>query len=62
MFRKKCIKIFLILWEYKHSGDLKAPAINIQYEKSYLFDPLSVTKWNHILIKKELRIIKQSHL
>lgn len=62
MLRKKHIKILLFLWEYKHDGDLKAPAINIQYEKSYLFDPLNVTKWNDILINKELHNIKHDHL
>jgi hypothetical protein len=62
MLRKKHIKIFLFLWEYKHDGDLKAPANNIQYKKSYLFDPLNVTKWNRILINKELHNIKHNHL
>lgn len=38
---------------------MKAPAINIQYEKSYLFDPLNVTKWNHSLINKELHILNK---
>lgn len=62
MLRKKHIKIFLFLWEYKHDGDLKAPANNIQYKKSYLFDPLNVTKWNLILINKELHNIKHNRL
>jgi hypothetical protein len=62
MFRKKHIKIFLFLWEYKHGRDLKAPAINIQYKKSYLLDPLNVTKWSHILINKEFHNVKQNHL
>lgn len=57
MLRKKHIKIFLFLWEYKHDGDLKAPANNIQYKKSYLFDPLNVTKWNRIPINKELTLL-----
>lgn len=30
-------------------------------QKSYLFDLLNVTKWNHILINKELHSIKQNH-
>lgn len=36
----------------------KAPIINIQYKKSYLFDPLNVTKelqtkQNHLLQRKK---------
>lgn len=62
MLRKKHIKILLFLWEYKHDRDWKAPAINIQYEMSYLFDPLNATKWNDILINKELHTIKHDHL
>lgn len=60
--KKKHIKIFLFLCEHKHDGDLKAPAINIQYQKSYLFDPLNVTKWSRILVNRELPNINHDHL
>lgn len=62
MLRKKHINILLFLWENKHDGDLKAHAINIQCERSYLLDPLNVTKWNSILTNKELHDIKHAQL